>query len=157
MKTPPPQPMKRRQEGGDVALTEGEEDEGVGLGIEVVSRSKRLQRSTGTRAAKDNLHRAKVKEGTMCAQAKAMADMAAASAEKAAVMRDQAALHLFSIPNDLILYEMAREYVQLWREEELAKIKQRMEIAKEATLSGGNDKRNFSCSRNARKNGNTDV
>lgn len=130
VKTPPPQPMKRRREGGDVALTEGEEDEGVGLGIEVVSASKRLQRPTGTKAAKDDLHRAKVKEGTMRAQAKATTDMAAASAEKAAVMQDQAALHLFSIPDDLILNEMARKYVQLWREEELAKIKRRMEIAK---------------------------
>ena len=123
MKTPPPQLMKRRQEGGDVALTKGGEDKGVGLGIEVVSASKRLQRPTGTKATKDNLHRAKVKEGTMRAQAKATADMAAASAEKAAVMRDQAALHLFSIPDDLILNEMARENVQLRREEEFAKIK----------------------------------
>lgn len=71
----------------------------------------------------------------MRAQAKATANIAAASAEKTAVMQDQAALNLFSIPNDLILNEMAREYVQLWREEELAKIERRMEIAKEATLS----------------------
>ena len=59
----------------------------------------------------------------MRAQAKTTADMAAASAEKAAVMRDQAALHLFSILDDLILNEMAREYVQLRCEEEVAKIK----------------------------------
>lgn len=123
VKTPPPQPMKRRQEGGEVALIEGEEDEGAGLGIDVLSASKRPHRPSGNKAAKDDLHQAKVKEMTMHAQAKGTADMAEASAEKAAVMRDQAALHIFSLPDDLILNEMAHEYVQLQRKEELAEIK----------------------------------
>jgi hypothetical protein len=48
--------------------------------------------------------------------------MAAANAEKCVVMRDQAALQFFSIPDDSAMSNMAREYLQLRREEELTKV-----------------------------------
>lgn len=49
------------------------------------------QRPTCNKAAKEELHRAWVKESTMRAQAKATLEMAATNANKVAVMRDQAA------------------------------------------------------------------
>jgi hypothetical protein len=42
-------------------------------------------------------------------------------------MQDQAALQFFSIPNDSAVSDMAREYLQLRREEELTKVKRRIQ------------------------------
>ena len=63
-------------------------------------------------------------------KARATAEMAAANTEKIVVMRDQAALQLFSIPDDSAMSDMAREYLQLRREEELTKVKQRIQQMK---------------------------
>lgn len=59
----------------------------------------------------------------MYAQAKATVEMAAANAEKAAMMRNQAALQHISILDDEIMSDMAREYLQLRRKEELTQVK----------------------------------
>lgn len=60
--------------------------------LKSASTNRRPQRPTDNQTTKDYLHRSKVKEGTMRAQAKATTEMAATNAEKAAVMGDQAVL-----------------------------------------------------------------
>ena len=45
-------------------------------------------------------------------------------------MRDQAALQFFSIPDDSAMSNMAREYLQLRREEELTKVNRWIEQMK---------------------------
>ena len=134
MKTPPPQPLKRRRlslEGADASEPTTVDDDGEEcVEVEAAPASRRPQRPTGNKAAKEELNRARVKESTMRAQAKATAEMAAAHAEKVVVMRDQAALQLFSIPDDSAMSDMAREYLLLRREEELSKVKRRIQASK---------------------------
>ena len=134
MKTPPPQPLKRRRlssEGADAGEPSAFEDDGEEcVEVDAAPTSRRPQRPTGTKAAKDELNRVRVKKSTMRAQARATAEMVAANAEKVAVMRDQAALQLFSIPDDSAMSDMAREYLQLRREEELTKVKRRIQQTK---------------------------
>ena len=135
IKTPPPQLMKRRRLSSELpdALepTVPVDDDGEEcVEVDFAVASRRPQRPTGNKAAKDELHRSRVKENTMLAQAKATAEMAAANAEKVAVMRDQAALQLFSIPDDSAMSDMAREYIHLRREEELSKVKRRVQQTK---------------------------
>ena len=140
IKTPPPQPMKRRrlsselQDASEPTAVDDDGEECVEVDSTTVSR--RPQRPTGNKAAKEELHRARVKESTMRAQAKATSEMAASNAEKVAVMRDQAALQLFSIPDDSTMSDMAREYLQLRREEELTKVKRRIQQTKADFLLG---------------------
>lgn len=57
--------------------------------------------------------------------------MVAANVEKATVMQDQAALQLFSILGDSVMSDMARECLQLRREEELTKVKRRIQLTKD--------------------------
>ena len=134
MKTPRPQPLKRRRlssEGPDVSEPTFVDDDGEEcVEVEAAPASRRPQRPTGNKAAKEELNRARVKESTMRAQARATAEMAAANAEKVVVMRDQAALQLFPIPDDSAMSDMAREYLALRREEELTKVKRRIQQAK---------------------------
>lgn len=68
----------------------------------------------------------------MRAQAKATLEMVVANAKKAAVMRDQVGLQLFSILDDQITSDMVGEYLQLRCEEELTKVKRRIQLTKEA-------------------------
>ena len=131
MKTPPPQPLKRRRlssERADAGEPTSFKDDGEEcVEVDAAPASRRPQRPTGNKAAKDELNRVRVKESTMRAQARATAEMAVANAEKVVVMRDQAALQLFSIPDDSAMSDMAREYLQLRREEELTKVKRRIQ------------------------------
>ncbi|KAH9541006.1 hypothetical protein CY35_14G036600, partial [Sphagnum magellanicum] len=68
----------------------------------------------------------KLKESTMRAQAKATADMAAATLMKAEILQDQSALALFTMPDDQLTSAEAREYLQLRRQEELLKLRRRL-------------------------------
>ena len=132
MKTPPPQPLKRRRlssEGAD-ELTCHDDDGEECVEVDAAPASRRPHRPTGNKATKEELNRVRVKESTMRAQARATAEMAAANAEKIAVMRDQAALQFFSIPDDSTMSDMAKEYLQLRREEELTKVKRRIQQTK---------------------------
>jgi hypothetical protein len=56
------------------------------------------------------------------AQAKATADMAAANLRRAQIAQDQAALSLFTMPNEESLSTLVREYLNLRREEEMTKL-----------------------------------
>ena len=132
MKTPPPQLLKRRRlssEGADEPTCHDDDGEEC-VEVDAAPTSRRPQRPTGNKAAKEDLNRLRVKENTMRAQARATAEMAAANAEKVAVMRDQAALQLFSIHDESAMSDMAREYLQLWCEEELTKVKRRIQQTK---------------------------
>jgi hypothetical protein len=132
MKTPPPQPLKKRRlssEGAEEPTCHDDDGEEC-TEVDAAPASRRPQRPTGNKAAKEELNRVRVKEITMRAQARATAEMAAANAEKVAVMRDQAALQLFSIPDESAMSDMAREYIQLRREEELTKVKRRIQASK---------------------------
>jgi hypothetical protein len=132
MKTPPPQPLKKRRlssEGAEEPTCHDDDGEEC-VEVDAAAASRRPQRPTGNKAAKEELNRVRVKESTMRAQARATAEMAAANAEKVAVMRDQAALQLFSIPDESAMSDMAREYIQLRREEELTKVKRRIQASK---------------------------
>lgn len=111
-----------------------DEDNGASDCVEVesTSASRRSQRPTCNKVAKDDPHRTKVKESTVRAQAKATLEMVVANAKKAAVMRDQVGLQLFSILDDQITSDMVGEYLQLRCEEELTKVKRRIQLTKEA-------------------------
>jgi hypothetical protein len=63
------------------------------------------------------------------AQAHATAVMAAANMRKAHILHDQATLSLFTMPNEESWSDLAREYVNLRREEEMEKL--RCHIAEE--------------------------
>ena len=132
MKTPPPQPLKGRRlssEGADEPTCHDDDGEEC-VEVDAAPASRRPQRPTSNKAAKEELNRVRVKESTMRAQARATAEMATANAEKIAVMRDQAALQFFSIPDDSTMSDMAKEYLQLRREEELTKVKRRIHQTK---------------------------
>ena len=62
----------------------------------------------------------------MRAQARATAELAAANLRKAEVLSDQAALSLFTMPNEERLFDEAREYLSLRRQEEMAKLRKRL-------------------------------
>jgi hypothetical protein len=72
----------------------------------------------------------------MRAHAKATAEMVAANAEKVVVMRDQAALQLFPIPDDSAMSDMAKKYMQLRCKEELTKVKRRIQQTKADFICG---------------------
>ena len=132
MKTPPPQPLKRRRlslEGADEPTCHNDDGEEC-VEVDAAPASRRPQCPTGNNAAKEDLNWLRAKESTMRAQARATAEMAAANAGKVAVIRDQAALQLFSIPDESTMSDMAREYLQLRREEELTKVKRRIQQTK---------------------------
>jgi hypothetical protein len=137
IKTPPPHPMKKRCLSTELhKATAVDDDEEECVEVDSTPASWRLQRATWNKAAKEELHRDRVKESTRRMQAKATSEMAAANAEKVAVMRDQAALQLFSIPDDSTMSNMAREYLQLRNEEELTKVKHRIQQSKAYSFLG---------------------
>ena len=62
----------------------------------------------------------------MLAQARATAELASANLRKAEVLSDQAALSLFTMPNEERLSNEACEYVSLRWQEEMAKLRKRV-------------------------------
>jgi len=68
----------------------------------------------------------KLKENALWAQAKATADMAAATYKKAKIMEEQSIMQLFTLPEESLQCEEAREYIKLRRIEELQKLKDRL-------------------------------
>ena len=62
----------------------------------------------------------------MRAQARATTELATANLRKAEVLSDQAALSLFTMPNEERLSDEAREYLSLKRQEEMAKLRKRL-------------------------------
>ncbi|XP_024358606.1 uncharacterized protein [Physcomitrium patens] len=62
------------------------------------------------------------------AQARATADMAAATWRKVAILEEQSTMALFSMPEDQLVSEEAREYFKLRRGEELQKLRARLRI-----------------------------
>lgn len=69
---------------------------------------------------------AKVRECALRAQARAMADMAAASRMKAEILADQSALQLFTLPLKDVTEPDAREYLILRRQEEIFRMRRRL-------------------------------
>jgi hypothetical protein len=69
MKTPPPQPLKRRRlssEGADASEPTCHDDDGEEcVEVDAAPASRRPQRPTGNKAAKEELNRVRVKESTM--------------------------------------------------------------------------------------------
>jgi hypothetical protein len=128
IKTPLPQPMKKRRLSTELHDATAVDDEGDEcLEVDSAPTPRWPQRPIGNKAAKEELHRTRVKESMMRAQEKATSEMAAANANKVAVIHHQAALQFFSIPDDSAMINMAREYLQLCREEELTKVKQQIQ------------------------------
>ena len=83
---------------------------------------KRPKRPQGLKLAKDELRLWQVKEMAIHAQARAIADLAAANIRKAQVLQDQAALSLFTMPMEQGLSDEAREYLSLCWQEEMSKL-----------------------------------
>jgi hypothetical protein len=91
------------------------------------------KRPMGGKCAKEEVKAQKQRECAVRAQAQATADMAAANVQKAQVLQDQAALNLFTMPGaDPV--EVA-EYLRLRRQEELVKLKCRLDdVTKKARI-----------------------
>jgi hypothetical protein len=83
-------------------------------------------RPCGSKMAKEEQKGEKQREHAMRAQARATADIAAANFKKAQILEDQAAVSLFTMPDDSNLSAQAREYLELRREEELEKLRTRI-------------------------------
>jgi hypothetical protein len=79
------------------------------------------------RPTKEDQMSAKMREGALRAQARASADMAAATLKKARILQDQTSMALFTITDDQLLSEEAKEYFKLRRNEELLKLRARMQ------------------------------
>jgi hypothetical protein len=99
--------------------------------VDDISFTKRPKRPQGTKVAKEDQRAAKQREHAVRAQARATADMAMANMRKAQILHDQATLSLFTMPNKDSLSDMAREYLNLRREEEMYNLKQRLAERKE--------------------------
>lgn len=69
---------------------------------------------------------AKARDCALRAQARAMADMAAASRMKVEILADQSALQLFTLPLSSVAEADAREYLILRRHEEIIKMRRRL-------------------------------
>jgi hypothetical protein len=88
---------------------------------------------TGGKCAKEEVKAVKQKEYMLRAQARAAADMAATSIQKAQVLQDQAALNLFTMPR-ADPTEVA-EYLRMRQQEELAKLRERLnDVTKKARV-----------------------
>jgi hypothetical protein len=88
--------------------------------------AKRPKRSPGTKVAKEDQRVAKQREHAV------RADMAMANMRKAQILYEQAALSLFTMPNEESLSDMAHEYLNLRREEEMYNLRERLAERKEA-------------------------
>ncbi|XP_024401721.1 uncharacterized protein [Physcomitrium patens] len=69
------------------------------------------------------------------AQARATADMAAATRMKIAILEEQNVMALFTVPEEQLVSEEAREYFKLRRGEELRKLRARLEVTSMAPVS----------------------
>lgn len=85
-----------------------------------------FKRPQGSKTSKEEQRSMKLKENALWAQAKATADMAAATFKKARIMEEQSIMQLFTLPDESLQCEEAREYVKLRRMEELQKLKDRL-------------------------------
>jgi hypothetical protein len=141
-----PAPMTKRKT-VEVPTSAGEElgtDEDDVEIIPDAAFAKRPSRPVGNKHAKEENRLAKQREGAVRAQAKATAEIAAANMRKAQVLHDQATLSLFTMPNEESLSELAREYVNLRREEEMEKLKLRIAERKAAVAKAAEDVKKLS-------------
>lgn len=86
---------------------------------------KRQARPIGVKAAKEDQKTTKQRKCSARAQACATADMAEASFKKPKTMEDAAGQALFMMPEPVGMWEQARAYLVIRREEEMERIKQR--------------------------------
>jgi hypothetical protein len=108
----------------------GEEDD-----VEILSKvsfAKRPTRPVGNKHAKEDHRQMKQRDMAVKAQARATAEMAAANMHKAQILHDQATLSLFTMSNEESLSDLAREYINLRREEEMEKLRCRIAEEKAA-------------------------
>lgn len=123
-----PLPMKRPA--GSLSADVQTLDEEV-MDLENSSSSKAVKRPMeDNRGGKDAHKSAKSKECALRAQAKATADMAAAIMKKASIMEDQSVMALFTMPDDQLQSPEAKEYFKLRRDEELQKLRSRLQAPK---------------------------
>lgn len=94
-----------------------------------------FKRPQGSKTSKEEQRAMKLKESALWAQAKATADMAAATFKKAKIMEEQSIMNLFTLPDETLVCEEAREYVKLRRIEELQKLKDRLATQASAPLT----------------------
>jgi hypothetical protein len=87
---------------------------------------KRPTRPGGNKAAKEAQKLQKQRDMSARAQAKATANMAAANLRRAQSAQDQAALVLFTMPNEESLSSLARKFLNLRRKEEMTKLRKRI-------------------------------
>jgi hypothetical protein len=80
--------------------------------------------------AKEEQKVAKQREMAIRAQARATTDVAAANFKKAQILQDQGTLSLFTMPEGGGLSELAWEYVELRREEEITNLRRCVATAK---------------------------
>ena len=83
-------------------------------------------RPCGTKMAKEEQKLEKQREHVMRVQARATVDIVAANFKKAQILEDQAAMSLFTMPDNSNLSAQAREYLELPHEEELEKLRTRV-------------------------------
>jgi hypothetical protein len=91
-------------------------------------------RPLGGKATKDEQQKRHQRDQGVKKQEKVTADIAAANYKKAQVLEDQAALSLFIMPDDRPLSNEAAEYLQLRKEEELLKLRERV-LERKANLA----------------------
>jgi hypothetical protein len=95
--------------------------------------AKRPTRPVGNKHAKEEYQVAKLWESAVRAQAKATTEIAAANMRKAQILHDQATLSLFIMPNEESLSELACEYLNLCREEEMERLRSHIAETKVVT------------------------
>jgi hypothetical protein len=127
--------MKRKTREPSVTIKniDGNEDDVVEV-AKFCSSAMRPQRPPGNRLSREAQREVKVKEGFAQVQAKATADMATANLKKAQAIQDQAALSLFTLPDDSLFSDKARKYLELRREDAMARLRLRMAMDKAAQV-----------------------
>ena len=70
-------------------------------------------------------------EIAVCTQARVIANLAATNNRKAQIVEDQAALSLFTMPNEEHLSPQAQEYLNLRRDEQMMKLCKRLAAKRE--------------------------
>jgi hypothetical protein len=79
-----------------------------------------------SRASKEDQKNAKFKECALRVQLKIVSNMVVATMRKVEILEDQLAFQLFIMPKELITTFKSREYLLLWRCEELERLRHRM-------------------------------
>lgn len=106
-----------------IAGIDGIDDDGGGAMDS--SPYKQIQRPSGV-SAKEEQKLQKQKDLAIRPQARAMANMVAASAKKAQVLKDQAAFALLTMPDHARMPQQGKDYLALRRQEETTKLKRRI-------------------------------